>query len=218
VPGLVLRHLLAELGVELKGGVRLGGGAARRLVWIESEPLGTLLAELGKHSDNFYAEMVLKTLAAEAGTARQRPASSAGGAEVVRAWLAEIGALAPDTRVVNGSGLFDANRVSAHTLARALRAAYVDPAISSEFVAQLAVGGADGTLHGRFRSHRAKRIVRAKSGTLRDVVALSGYVLAPPTSSAVAFSFIVAGARGNHAETRRRLDAVVERIAAERWP
>jgi D-alanyl-D-alanine carboxypeptidase/D-alanyl-D-alanine-endopeptidase (penicillin-binding protein 4) len=216
--GWVLRELLKDLGVDVKGGVRLGGEAEkRRLVWVDSAPLSTLLLELGKHSDNFYAEMILKTLGAEAGLQRGRPARSADGAEVVRSWLAEAGALEPDTRIVNGSGLFDANRVSTLSLARALRFAYRDPAISSEFVAQLAVGGADGTLHGRFRRHRTRRIVRAKTGTLRDVVALSGYVLAPPGRSPVAFSLIVVRSAGNHPETRSRVDSVVDRIAAELW-
>ncbi len=48
-----------------------------------------------------------------------------------------------------------------------------------EFVAQLAVGGVDGTLKHRFRGGHARRLVRAKTGTLEDVAALSGYVLSP---------------------------------------
>ena len=79
--------------------------------------------------------------------------------------------------ILNGSGLFDANRLSAATLTRVLSHAYRDPRLSAEFVAQLSIGGVDGTLRSRLRNHRKRRVVRAKTGTLARVVALSGFVL-----------------------------------------
>jgi D-alanyl-D-alanine carboxypeptidase/D-alanyl-D-alanine-endopeptidase (penicillin-binding protein 4) len=208
--GYVFLHLLRTLGVTVTGSVELGGHhEKRRLSFIESAPLAALLFRVGKNSDNFYAEMILKTLGAEK---RGAPGSSESGAEVVRQLLLDLGLLAQGTRIANGSGLFDANRVSALQLARVLRAMNRDPAVKSEFLAQLAVGGVDGTLHSRFRARSAARMIRAKSGSLRDVVSLSGYVLG--AHRPVAFSMLVNNLPGKHAEVRAKIDELVERLAS----
>lgn len=212
-PGYALKQILQQLGVQVSGEVALGRGkAAPALVSHQSEPLARLIEELGKDSDNFYAEMLLKTLAAEA---RGTPATSAAGAEAVVDWLKQVGAFQPGTVVTNGSGLFEGNRISALTLARTLVAAYRDPATRPEYVAHLAVGGVDGTLRSRFRSLRSSRIIRAKTGTLNQVVSLSGYVLPPASRSAIAYSFIVTGLPGKHGESRRRIDRVVTALAEQ---
>ena len=210
LPGHVLAHLLQSMGVTIKGGVARGGAkVSARLVWHRSEPLSGLLDELGKRSDNFYAEMILKTLGAEQ---KGKPATSAAGAAVVLAWLKRVGAADAGTVVVNGSGLFDANRASPRTLVRALAAAWNDPALRPEFVSQLAVGGVDGTLRSRFRRHAASRRVRGKTGTLARVDALSGYVLSKADAAPAAFAIIVTGI-SRHWQVRRRVDQVVEQIA-----
>ncbi|MEB2310591.1 MAG: D-alanyl-D-alanine carboxypeptidase/D-alanyl-D-alanine-endopeptidase [Sorangiineae bacterium] len=209
-PGWVAAHMLRSLGVTLGGGVRLGAADLRApLVTERSRALAELVRRLGKESDNFYAEMLLKVLGAERGAV----GSSAAGAEVVRAWLARVGALETGTRVVNGSGLFDANRASAWTLVQVLRAAWRSPAIGPEFVSQLAIGGVDGTLRSRFRGRRARRDVRAKTGTLSRSVSLSGYALSPGGAAPIAYSFVVSGI-ADHAAVRARLDRLVELIAS----
>jgi hypothetical protein len=157
--GYAMKALLHGAGMAVEGGVQLGGESAKSLLVLHrSRPLSQILYELGKDSDNFYAEMVLKTLGAEQ---KGRPGKSADGAEVVVKYLREIGAFEEGMIIKNGSGLFDANRVTAWGTVKLLRAAYRDPAISSEFVGQLAIGGVDGTLHKRFRELRDKRIFAA---------------------------------------------------------
>jgi D-alanyl-D-alanine carboxypeptidase/D-alanyl-D-alanine-endopeptidase (penicillin-binding protein 4) len=213
--GYVLLHLLRGAGVAVPGEVSLGGAAeTRQLTYIESAPLAVLLRRLGKESDNFYAEMTLKALGA---IKRPHGARSEDGAAAVLAWMNEIGAASSTTRIVNGSGLFDANRVSARGLAVALRHAYTSPRIGPDFVAQLAIGGVDGTLRSRLAGHRDRRVVRAKTGTLARSHALSGYVLAPPGKSPVAFSLLVDGVAGQHFEARRHLDGCVEAIVRRLW-
>jgi D-alanyl-D-alanine carboxypeptidase/D-alanyl-D-alanine-endopeptidase (penicillin-binding protein 4) len=56
--------------------------------------------------------------------------------------------------------------------------------------------------------------VRAKSGTLERVIALSGYVLSSAGRRPLAFSFIAEGVSGKHAEARDQLDRAVEALAA----
>lgn len=215
-PALALRELLREVGVNVAGPVELGGrGVSERLVFHESEPLGVLVHQLGKNSDNFCAEMLFKVLGAEVSSG---PATSADGARVVRQWLQARGLLAPDTRIQNGSGLFDANRISAATLIGVLEAVQRDPAIFPEFLAQLAVGGIDGTLRSRFRELKTQRRVRAKTGTLAAAVSLSGYVLDTAGRAPVAFALLVNGIEGHAWEARQYMDRVVEAIARAERP
>jgi D-alanyl-D-alanine carboxypeptidase/D-alanyl-D-alanine-endopeptidase (penicillin-binding protein 4) len=178
----------------------------------ESAPLSTLLFALGKQSDNFYAEMIFKSLGGEV---KGRPAKAADAAQVVMRWLERNAATDNGLVIKNGSGLFDANRVTAASVVRLLRAAWRDPAIQPEFVAQLAIGGVDGTLHKRFRDHRDERSIRAKTGTLEDIASLSGYVLGPPGKGPIAFSILVN--HTNVSNARVAMDKMVDKLADRAW-
>jgi serine-type D-Ala-D-Ala carboxypeptidase/endopeptidase (penicillin-binding protein 4) len=209
--GFALKAILAEQGITSSGTVRAGGEKARTLlVTHRSRPLSEILYELGKRSDNFYAEMVFKSLG---GKDKSKGVSCGDGAEAVIKHLKAVGAYEDGTVLKNGSGLYDTNRVTATTLTRVLRAAYLDPAFGSEYVAHLAIGGVDGTLHGRFAPLKKLRIVRAKTGTLNDVVSLSGYVLAPGSRSPLAFSIVVNNVAGKVTGARGALDKCVTAIA-----
>jgi D-alanyl-D-alanine carboxypeptidase/D-alanyl-D-alanine-endopeptidase (penicillin-binding protein 4) len=213
--GYALRALLTASGIVVAGDVKPGGDQVKTLLAMHrSRPLSSLLYELGKSSDNFYAEMVLKTLGAEK---QARPGKSADGAELVARFLRDIGALEDGTVIKNGSGLYDANRVSALGTVKLLRAAYRDPAIGTEYIAQLAVGGVDGTLHKRFRELRDHRVIRAKTGTLEATVALSGYVLAPPGKSPITFAILVNDVAGKVSGARAAVDGCVDAIARYVW-
>jgi D-alanyl-D-alanine carboxypeptidase/D-alanyl-D-alanine-endopeptidase (penicillin-binding protein 4) len=210
-PGLALVAVLGSLGVSVPKQVGLGGGEIQEALALHaSPPLSALVLELGKNSDNFYAEMLLRALAAEQG---KLPATSEDGAALVRAWLTRLDAWSSDARFTNGSGLFDADRISARSLVKVLAAASRDPRISAEFVAQLSIGGVDGTLKGRFAEWAAGRNVRAKTGTLAQVNALSGYVLPSDGSAPIAFALMVNGVAGQGAELRRQMDDIVNRVA-----
>ncbi len=213
-PGYVLREYLRKLGVKVDEEVRRGSSEEkRRLVYVVSPPLRELLDELGKESDNFYAEMIFKTLGAEV---MGQPARSIDGATVVAEWLKAQQAFPRGSRIVNGSGLFDADRLSALTLVRVLRQGYEDTLTRSEFLSQLAIGGVDGTLRSRFKDRSTKGRVRAKTGTLAAVDALSGYVMAPEGRAPVAFSILVNGVK-EHRGARSKVDAVVSALTRYVW-
>ena len=178
------------------------------LVDMPSGELSALLYPVGKWSDNFTAEMLLKIMGAEA----QTPGTSERGVAVVREELASRGVDVEGLIMVNGSGLFDGNQVSPHHITQTLVAAYRDPAIRAEYVSQLAVGGVDGTLQSRLKNLPRSRMVRAKTGTLRDAIALSGYVFGEPDRS-IAFSFLANGIAGKQAEARDLADKIVTVLA-----
>ena len=210
--GYGLKAVLSAEGIQVSGKIATGGESEQaELVVHQSQPLREILPELGKDSDNFYAETLLKDLGAKI---KGTPGTSANGASVVLDYLREIEALDSGTRITNGSGLFDANRISAHTLVKTLLRAYRDPNMSRVFVEQLAVGGVDGTLKHRFAAFKKQRSIHAKTGTLDNVIALSGYAMRPDGSSPVAFSLIVSGiTKGMHADVRKRIDDIVSGVA-----
>jgi serine-type D-Ala-D-Ala carboxypeptidase/endopeptidase (penicillin-binding protein 4) len=213
--GYALRAILEEEHISVGGDVKPGSvKKSTVLARHQSAPLAQLLPSLGKLSDNFYAEMIFKSLGGEA---RGHPAKSADGASLVVQWLDKVGANDAGVVIRNGSGLFDSNRVTSASVVNLLRAAYRDPAIMPEFVAQLSIGGVDGTLKNRFHAEKAKRIVRAKTGTLDDAIALSGYVLGPPGHGPVAFSVILNHIQGKVAAGRSAADALVTMIARKLW-
>jgi D-alanyl-D-alanine carboxypeptidase/D-alanyl-D-alanine-endopeptidase (penicillin-binding protein 4) len=184
------------------------------LVSKRSIALAEILRRLGKYSDNFVAEMIIKVIGAER---RGLPGRSSEGAQVVMEVLKRLRIPSDQITVVNGSGLFTGNRVAASHFAKLLVAVHNDTAIRADFLAHLAIGGVDGTLSDRFRSMPAERIVRAKTGTLKDVVALSGYVLGPMPERVFAFSFLANEIAGKQHKARALADDIVRAIASFLW-
>lgn len=210
-PGHALLALLREQQIAFNGSVKSGGADVQsEKASLRSRSLAEIVHALGKRSDNFVAEMLLKAVGARASGSA---GSSAGGAAVTEEYLKRIGAFDPGTRLSNGSGLYDANRVSAFTLARTLGSIAGDARIFPELLASLSIGGLDGTLSQRFKPFRSQRTIRAKTGTLASVTALSGYVLRAAPNGPLAFAFVLNGVAGKVAEGRKRIDRVVEAIA-----
>lgn len=212
--GHLMREALIAAGIRVTGGVRIARAPtdAPLLAVHASRPLGELVTALGKQSDNFVAEMLFRALGAES----RRPGRVDDSVFAVRRYLGEIG-VEGEPAVVNGSGLFEGNRISSAQLAQLLLAARRDPAIGPEFMAHLAIGGVDGTLERRLRDLPAPRIVRAKTGTLDDVIALSGYVLGPTPERCHVFSVLVNGVRGRQGAARSFADGVVRMLAEDLW-
>ncbi len=188
--GETLRRRLRESGLRIRKPARLGAVApdAEVIAQVDSEPLNVLIHALGKRSDNFVAEVLLKTLAAERGSRAQaaraqgRPveASWAEGVDVVEGLLrAQVGLRARSFRYSNGSGLFDATAFTPAQVGAVLMWAARDPYVGPELMAALAIAGTDGTLARRLDESPARGRVRAKTGTLAQVSALAGYALAP---------------------------------------
>lgn len=213
--GHLLRDALAAAGIRSGETVRVGAGPSDAALLAEhrSEPLGELISAMGKQSDNFVAEMVFRVIGAE----RHRPGRVDDSIAGVRETLREAGVDPDRVQIVNGSGLFDGNRIASRDLAQLLAWTYQQPALRPEYVAHLAIGGVDGTLAGRLRDLPRARIVRAKTGTLNDAIALSGYVLGPEPDRAIAFSVLINGARGHHGPARGLCDGVARAIAEDLW-
>ena len=172
--------LWREAGGKLAGQVRDGTppeGATPAFTF-ESPTLAQIVRDINKYSNNTMAEQLFLTLAA---TAAPEPAAGAvqAGPEQARAvlvrWLHErLGAAADGIVVVNGSGLARETRISARTLAQLLQSDWNSP-IMPELVSSLPIAGVDGTL--RKSTAEAGR-AHLKTGSMRDVVAVAGFVQA----------------------------------------
>ncbi|MGA8533296.1 MAG: D-alanyl-D-alanine carboxypeptidase [Candidatus Tumulicola sp.] len=155
-------------------------------------------------SDNHYAEQLLRTLGGDADAA----ADDAGGLAVERRFLSERGIPDPGLHLDDGSGLSDANRVAAMTLARILSDASLRGGASSIYML-LPQGGRQGTLR-YYDFTTALGRVRAKSGHISGVSSLAGYANTAHHGR-VAFAFLVNGSPGDpDAAIVRAVDRLVE--------
>ena len=211
--GYVFQDVLEDVGIGGRRGVALGAGPSGLplLGSIESEPLSQLLHRVGKWSDNFYAEMILKVMGAE----RRRPGTSARGAAINVEILGRAGADTERVTIVNGSGLFDGNQITVRHYTKLLHWVYQQEGIRPEYLAHLAIGGVDGTLHRRLQNVPAG-VVRAKTGTLNDAIALSGFVLGDQPGEGFAFSYLANGIRGRQGAARNLSDALVSALVDAR--
>jgi len=139
----------------------------------ESSELGEIIHDMNKISSNFIAEMVVKTLGAEL---KGTPGSWPKGLEVAEDLLAELGIPRGTYVLKNGSGLNDTNRFTAKQIATLLQAVWKRFPVASEFVSSLGIAARDGTMRLRMEGTDAAGRLRAKTGTLERVTALSGYV------------------------------------------
>ncbi len=157
------------LGGTLAGGVRDGrvpAGIAPAIEF-ESPPLADVIRDINKFSNNLMAQQLYLSLSMQPGAAATAGASRDA---IERWWRARLpGAAVP--LLDNGSGLSREARIRPDVLARMLQAAFAGP-LMPEFVASLPIPGVDGTL----RSSRVDAAAHLKSGSLRDVQAIAGYV------------------------------------------
>jgi D-alanyl-D-alanine carboxypeptidase/D-alanyl-D-alanine-endopeptidase (penicillin-binding protein 4) len=159
------------------------------LIEYESKPLALIVRDLGKFSNNFIAEMLVKELAArEFGP----PGTTVGGAAVLERYLASVGADSGSYRIVDGSGFSRLNRLSARTIADVLRRGLSEFSTSYELAASLSVSGTDGTLEDRMGYPGLAGRVRAKTGLLDGVTAISG-IVETASGDELLFSILVNG-------------------------
>lgn len=167
-----LKSRLRQHGIRVKGGTgraNLSAGALRRrpLATANSPKISSLVTATNRPSNNFYAEMLLKRLAASP----RKKGTTSRGARLVERFAKRLGA---SVRMENGSGLTRRNQASPKSVGHLLRAIshrseYVD------FLQSLPLAGHQGTLSQRMRGSAAAGKCRAKTGTLNGVSALSGY-------------------------------------------
>ena len=170
--GRLVRGLWQELGGTLRGQVRAGEtpGGAQTLAAQESAPLGEVIRDINKFSNNVMTRQLFLSLD------RTSPASYDGARRRIDRWLGDKNLRLPELVLENGSGLSRKERISAEGLGRLLLAAWKSP-VMPELMSSLPVAGVDGTLKKRFQEGPVYGRAHLKTGYLEGARALAGYVL-----------------------------------------
>ncbi|MGE5488644.1 MAG: D-alanyl-D-alanine carboxypeptidase/D-alanyl-D-alanine-endopeptidase [bacterium] len=211
-----LREALLQRGVAVRGRAvarhrRQGEEAPPQqgieLARIASPPLLEVLRTITKDSQNLYAEMVLR----EAARASSGGTSRAAGLAGRKAFLAELGITEAECALKDGSGLARQNFATPNAIVRLLERMHASRDRDA-WLSLLPTGGKDGTLAGRFGGSANARRIRAKTGTLDGVSALSGYA-DRARGGRVAFSILVNNYAGNSGEIRSVMDRIALLLA-----
>jgi D-alanyl-D-alanine carboxypeptidase/D-alanyl-D-alanine-endopeptidase (penicillin-binding protein 4) len=213
---LAFRKALEERGVTVDGEARAehqyptrDGQAAT--AWVElarrtSPPLVDDLKITAKVSQNLHAEMVLRA----AGVARRGEGSREAGMAELKDFLASAGIPPDGYSFGDGSGLARSNLVTPATVVELLRYMYDSP-WRDAWLDLLPSAGEDGTLSARFTDGPAKGRIRAKTGSLSHVNALSGYAQRQ-SGEWLVFSIIVNNAGAPSSQVRGIMDRICNLI------
>lgn len=174
-----------------------------------SVPVAQDVMVVNKLSQNLHAELLLRLLGKLHGT----DGSFAQGARVVRQFLVNAGVNDGDFFLYDGSGESHGDRIAPRALTQLLAYAQRQP-WGPAWRETLPVAGVDGTLSNRFKNSPLKGRLWAKTGTLDEVNALSGY-LTTASGKTLAFSILVNGRRPGSSAELHAIDRIAEEIAAE---
>lgn len=197
----LLAGLWQEMGGRLAGTVRDGAAPyAPPTFEFASPTLAEVVRETNKFSSNVMAQQIFLTL----GLTQRGQGTAEASRAVLQQWLGErFGAAAHGVVIDNGSGLSREQRVSAGLLAALLRSAWASP-LMSELMSSLPVSGVDGTLR---RSKAPAGRAHLKTGSLRDVAGIAGYVLGASGRRYVVVAIV---SDPNASAARPALDALVQ--------
>jgi D-alanyl-D-alanine carboxypeptidase/D-alanyl-D-alanine-endopeptidase (penicillin-binding protein 4) len=188
----------------------------------QSPPLSEIGVPFMKVSQNLFGETLMTTLGLAAGlepcpplatvnTCRGRAIASAQKVyeQVLTSWGIDPGSFI----VRDGSGLSRYNFLTADLLVTVLRRMARDPRHATLFDATLPIMGKDGTLARRLRGTRAEGNVHAKTGSISNVRALSGY-LTTAGGERLVFSIIANNFKAPSAVIDGIADQAIERLVS----
>lgn len=205
--GTVIMQSLAKNGVVFSrnGGLKRQSVPSNAMLLFchNSPPVREILKGMGKFSNNFIAEQMLKSVGA---VRFGPPGSTEKGRRVLNDYMISLH-IPPSSFVLdNGSGLSKLTRLSSAQLVQILVDLYKSP-WRQEAISSLSVGGVDGTLRHRFRRSALKGKVFAKTGTLNGVSSLSGYL-----GNKVAFSFVFNDLKVSLPKLRKAEEKILEEV------
>ena len=140
-------------------------------------PIGEVLKQMMKESDNLCAESMFYHLASQ--YAAKKYVNAEDGTDAINDFIKQgLGFNPEHYNIADGSGVSLYNYVSPRLLLEYLKYAYYHPEIFQPFYESLPIAGVDGTLEHRMKKTKAFQNVHAKTGTVTGVSALAGYAKA----------------------------------------
>ena len=184
------------------GGRPSNGNQPLVLASHQSQPLVDDLTVINKVSQNLHAELALRLLGREKGTA----GTVESGLEVERGLLTQAGIGPDEYAFYDGSGMSRLNLVTPGAVVKLLQ--YADKqSWGPTFEKTLPVSGIDGSLIDRLKGTAAEGRVKGKTGTLTHVTALAGYA-DTVGGDRVAFSIFC----NNHTLQTKRAQELIDRV------
>jgi len=175
-----------------------------------SRPFAEVIKRVNKVSSNLNAEMVLYAMAEKY---YGKPATSKNGIKVINNLISMAGMNPEKYRLVDGSGLSHYNLVSAELMVAVLKHMYYEePELHQVLVESFPIAGVDGTLGRRMGESVAENKVRAKTGTISGVSALSGYITSK-SGNLLAFSILMQNFVNNTSTARSFQDEICKILA-----
>ena len=176
-PIFASNRLTAKLkisGIEVKGKSVKGKSPSNVYLLAEKNvSLKDLIALVNKHSDNFLAECLFKTLGAEASGVQ---GNSFFSQQAIQKFLNDNSIFSAGTEIVDGSGISRSDQATPLAINGVLEKMYFDLVHFDDFYNSLSIAGVDGTLRGRMMNTSAGNNFRGKTGTLNGVSGLAGYL------------------------------------------
>lgn len=170
----ILRSKLIENGIKVGKSSSVGKTPDQVLQLSESGiQLRELIKLINKHSDNFLAEGLFKTIGAEAS---QDQGNAFYSTQAILDFIEDNGIFSTGTSVVDGSGISRFDQITPGAIVGLLEVMYFDINNYNEFYNSLSIAGVDGTLRGRMRGSLAENNFHGKTGSLNGVTSIAGYL------------------------------------------
>jgi D-alanyl-D-alanine carboxypeptidase/D-alanyl-D-alanine-endopeptidase (penicillin-binding protein 4) len=171
---IILKDKLKEQNIDVDGRAVKGVAPANAIQLAESKILlKDLIRLINKHSDNFLAECLFKTIGA---VSSGNQGNSFYSTQAILKFIKDNGIYSDGTAVVDGSGISRYDQITPGAIVGLLEKMYFDLVHYKDFYNSLSIAGIDGTLRNRLNSTFAENNFHGKTGTLKGVCSLSGYL------------------------------------------
>ncbi|MCY4177579.1 MAG: D-alanyl-D-alanine carboxypeptidase/D-alanyl-D-alanine-endopeptidase [Endozoicomonadaceae bacterium] len=171
----IIRDTLKKENIELNGNIVTGTTPDKQKIIIGhlSKPINLLIRHMLHFSDNMYANAILKTL----GYLDYRKGDFFSGIQSLKRILSKHTDINFQlTRLFDGAGLSNYNKITPYQINQLLYAAYHSKQIKTDFLNAMATPGANGTLQQRMHAIGLKDNLFAKTGSMKGVQTLAGYL------------------------------------------
>jgi D-alanyl-D-alanine carboxypeptidase/D-alanyl-D-alanine-endopeptidase (penicillin-binding protein 4) len=204
-------EFLQDSGIEVEGQVGVERqmlderqlAEYKKLHSYKSPPLSEMLSQINKESDNFYTEMLVKTLATDTYGA---PGSTEAGISIIRDYAHQVGMDTAQVIMSDGSGMSTRTLLTTEGVSQLL-VEMQKSKFATLYESSLSVAGIDGTMQYRFRNSPVRGRIQGKSGYMSGVRSMSGY-LDTQSNQKLSFSIIT----NHYGSPTREVDYIQEQI------
>lgn len=200
----MLKQKLLDSGITVLGNIQISETPETAFLVCESSiTLAELIPIINKHSDNFLAECLFKTIGA---LANGEQGNSFFSTQTILTFIEDNAIYSKGSSIVDGSGISRFDHITVSAIVGLLEKMYFDLKNFPDFFNSLSIAGVDGTL-----SDRMSRSInfRGKTGTLNGVSSISGY-LTTKNDDELIISIMFEFNRGGARRYRNVQDKIIE--------